>query len=513
MPNISAEIPDTYSAITRPITVDVVRQLIKLMGLPEDTGVQFFGAMDTQYQHGSTLTPVKEPNKFPFTGRINVEATENYIEDRTLTTAVKRRDARPFFLDTKLDVLCKPVYVGTEVTVSFRYRAPDRVTAERWRDEFRIRSGQGRTELLHEVNYHYGVPPAFMVILGEIFNMREAVAPYGDDQATWLKQCISNRATTLTTQAGTQPVLVIGEHQIGIVGWFDFLAQPEKGDKTDAGSAAWETGFDYKFVYDKVVACVMTYPLVIHNQLLDEKFRPEEPIYELAQRRRHPSLTRVLLDAFTPLYPRPTGLLSGVRVPVFDDWLPAWTAPESSSVITTLVGVNVDDPYEVISLLELGDFEFDADILNFLKGEHRWLNSLYQSVFHLSLYKWKEPISDGSLHIDAELNVRTVSPMDPRDHHHLRIGLVTDLTRLTPPTLERLRGSGVAGVKILKALEPRLKDPVLVGGKLIPRDYLHEAIDHINNAFKKNPGTIEKQIKTVGQYTIIAKREPLNASD
>lgn len=117
MPNIVVELPETYNSITRPAIVQVARQLIEIMRLPADTGFEFFGDAESQFQPQTTLTDNGIQNKFPFSGRVNIEADEQYIEDRTLTTAVKKDNVQFVFYDQKLDVFVKPVYVSCEVTI------------------------------------------------------------------------------------------------------------------------------------------------------------------------------------------------------------------------------------------------------------------------------------------------------------------------------------------------------------------------------------------------------------
>jgi len=523
MPNITCQIPDTYDAITRPITVGVVRSLTALMGLPDSLAMEYFGAAESQAQPGSTLTPSPQENKFPFTGKITIECTESYLEDR-LQGAVKQLDQTLYFNDPALQVHIRPVYVGTEITLSFRYRAESRMEAERWRDEFRKRTAEGRTLLLHELSYHHGVPPAYLVILSEIYRLREKVAPYGQTLQEWFRSCITDKVTTLTTQAGTEPIMVIGETQVGVQGAFEFVAQPEQGSKFEE-LAAWETGFDYRFQFDKVISAVMDYPLVIHNQIIGVKYRPTVPLYELANRARYPNRSRFLLDQYTPLYPATTDRLSGVRVPQFDDWLPRYVAPYTSSIYTALIGLDLTDPQDVISFLQLGDYTLDPAVQEFLRGELPWLHLWGQSIFHMSLFRWGFPLEDGTITADAAFAVRAQYALNPRDHHHFRWAMINDLTVLSPAALERLRNAAPAALKILVGLLPSLYDaldpegvnrtivPKILGGRVLPKATLTHISDLINGTRtqKSTISSIERHMYTVGAMLIIAHKDQPDA--
>lgn len=501
MPNIVVELPETYSSITRPAITQVAKQLIDIMRLPPDTGFEFFGMAEAQFQPQTTLTDNGIQNKFPFNGRVNIEADEQYIEDRTLTSAVKKDNVQFVFYDQRLDVFVKPVYVSCEVTISFRYRAQDRTQAEKWRDEFRVRSSQGRAELLHEIDYHYPIPDSIALILYQIHEMREAVAGYGETLEQWVQEHISARATTLRTQAGTQPLLAIAERQASIVGGFNFVAQPEKGSKAAEG-APWETGFDYTFMYDKVVAVMAHYPIVIHNQMVDEKFRPTVPVYELANRARRPSNERFLMDYYTRLYKERVQPLARNRIPAIDDWMANWTPPRTSPVLELLLGVDENDPRDMVNLHNLGDFEFSPATLKFLIKEAPWISKYTQSVFNFQLYRWDKPMPDKSVLMDAALNVRSSYDLTLRDVQHLRLCLVTDLSILTKEAIDRIRTDPDFAIELIKTLYPRIdpdKIPV-IGGKVIPGEWIWEVIN-------KGKRDQSRRFFTVGATGIIARKD------
>jgi hypothetical protein len=501
MPNIVVELPETYSSITRPAITQVAKQLIEIMRLPPDTGFEFFGMAESQFQPQTTLTDTGIQNKFPFNGRINIEADEQYIEDRTLTSAVKKDNVQFVFYDQRLDVFVKPVYVSCEVTISFRYRAQDRTQAEKWRDEFRVRSSQGRAELLHEIDYHYPIPDSIALILHQIFTMRETVAGYGETLEQWVQEHISGRATTLRTQAGTQPLLAIAERQASIVGGFNFVAQPEKGQKAAEG-APWETGFDYTFMYDKVVAVMAHYPVVIHNQMVDEKFRPNVPVYELVKRARRPSNERFLYDYYTRLYKERLQPLARNRIPSFDDWMPNWLVPRTSPVLELLLGVDENDPHDLVNLNNLGDFAFSAAALRFLIKEAPFISKYTQSVFNFQLYRWDKPMPDETVLMDAALNVRSSYELTLRDVQHLRLCLVTDLSILTREALDRIRKDPEFAIELIKTLYPRVdtsKIPI-IGGVLIPKDWFWDMIN-------KGKRDQTRRMFTVGATGIIARRD------
>lgn len=505
MPNIVSEIPETYNSVSRPVCVQMIKDLVAYMGLPENTGIDYYGVTETQHQSSSPIdqTPT---NKYPFTGRVFVEVEEDYIEERTLTTAVRKPNEQFIFHDPALGVSIKPVYVRTEVAITFRYRAPDRTSALRWRDRMRLKVAEGQQELLHEFDYHYPLPKAELIILREIWRMREEDFGYGDDLKAYLRKHFSPRVVSVTNQIGRGALLSMAERQVGVVGWFDFMAQPDKGQTASEG-APWEIGFEYRFQYDKPVACAMRYPIVIHNQVIDPKFRQEKLTYELKNVSRRPNDERRALDKFTRLYTDANYPFKGVRIPEFDDWNGTMQFKHVHEILTLLMGVNVEDPRELFNLNELGTHEFSTAILKYLKSEYRYLAIPLQSVFTVHLFYGDSRMDETTLTIDENLNVRTTVDLDPRKMYHVVI-TICDLKALSPQALERLRHFGEAALDIIRVLYPNKTldqaDTKLLGNTLLPRKTLQKVLDLTSR---------QAIMKTVGSYSIIVKRKDEHHAD
>lgn len=522
MPNLAIELSETYDSISRPVVLAVVRELIDRLALPTGTSVNYSGAVDTVAQKGSTLSEKDNPvpAEFPFTSKATITVNEQYLEDRILTTAVRKHENVNVFVDRALDVYLKPVYMATQMTVSFRYRAPDRNAALRWQNELRRRASQGQAEQLLDAHYHYPIPKEFLVILTNIFDQREMTAGYGETLKDYFKQHFTDRATAITTLVGTHPELAISEYQVGIVGWYNFT-NPETPE-AEGNSGVHEVGFDFTFNFDKVTSMVMKYPIVVHNQLLPSHLLPTEPPYELAQQRRHPSWSRWLADSYTPLYDTTKGV-TGYVVPEFDDWLPITSNPNTDCLYTTLLCVDLEDPRALLSLRELGDYQLSPAILNFLEAEYPYITTHRQSVFHLSLFRGYEPLEDAAITTLPSLEVRATSDMSPRLQYHFRISLFFDLTVVDKKAVERLRRYPEAAREIINTLDEKevgYSDDLetVGGGKIITKDSLERVVERIavtiqrpniksnNRSDGAMRGVSEPRMRTIATSSIIVHK-------
>lgn len=513
MPRTVTEVKETIESITRPVAYEVLRQLYVLLNLPPQTNLLLPGMAETIPNVGSALGYSGDPNKFKYKGQLRVEVSETFIEDSVLATAIFRQEHEPVFSDSKLGVKIVPIYSATQMTLSCQYRAPNRIMAEKFRDEALVRTAMLRQENLHEFSYHYSLPDSYHQLLRVIHGMREAVAPYGESYDKWFSDHITARATNLTTQIGTQAQLAIAEHQISAFGWFDFTAAPEPAVK-DQDTGPYNLQFTYTFNYDKVLACAIHWPLMVHNQIIDEPYRatPNASGTQINpdRRLRRPSLSRHALDFFTDQHLPIVRRNQGFVIPEFDDWIPKEVHPSTASVMTIMLEVNLDDPREIVSLYELGDYEIDPEILEFLRGEAPWMNRYGDSIMHLTLYRDDEPLDDGTLTIDSNLIVRSSFDLDPRERYHLRIELITDLLLLTSDALQRLREAGSICLKVLLSLQERLTGctqlPKLVGGQIVSKTDLREWAERINQGRCKLNNQTDYRLMTVGSYIITTHR-------
>lgn len=510
MPKVALTVPETYESITRPVVREVARSLLRTLGMPEETPLNFIGSSGRTAIPGNSLTPRGEAVNFNAGDLVTITASEEDNQTQVLSTAIYQNENQPIFADPALDVGIRPSYCSTEVTLSFRFRFRDKESADRWRDDIRMRYGMGRVENLHEIQYHYSLPPSYLVILSEIHRMRENVAGYGEDLKTWFDQCFTDRKTGLVTSVGTEPLLAISESQDAVLGWFDFTTAPARPER-NGDNGTWTAGFDYKFTYDKVFAVVLSYPLMIHNQLMDERFRPTEPVYQLNNHKRSPSWSRYNFDYFQRKYPGWRDPLDGVPMPIFDDWLPRSVVPYTSSLLRVMLYVDSNDPRAVMNLLELGDYYFDERLIPYLKDNAYWLTRPYQAAVHVGLYRKNEYMGDGGARVDEQLNVTATSDLSLRIPYHVRISVVTDLTALSDRAKDALRKDGAAAGLILESLLPEVEIPYLSDGT-IPKKWFENTIKEIADTNHPYKGSTEVRRLTVGTFLIVAHKESDDAN-
>jgi hypothetical protein len=500
MPKLLLPVPETLESVTRPVVYEITRDIFKATGLPEDTLIYYPGDLEKTYQQGSAVSPQTDGVKLPFTSQVTVEVEEMYETERILSTAVMRPENLFIFRDDRIETGIKPAYSPTDVTITFRYRALDKTAATRWRDDIRMRVSMMRDLRLHNVSYHYLIPEEFLVILKEIHRLREVQGGYGEDYDTYFKANLTQRASILTNLAGKQPSWGISETQMRIVGWFDIPDNvPELGSKEDDGDT-WTVSFSYKFKYDKPAECVMFYPLMIHNQLIT--YRPSESIDTPELHQRSYSMSAKNFSQFEAGHNlAPMLVRDGLSIPDFDEFIPGAVIPKTQRIFTALTSITPEDTRSLMNLGELGTWDWDDDVLAFLKTEAPYMTRTYMSIFCLSLYKNEALLSDRLVQVNSALDVTATQALSIRDYFHVRLSLVTDLSLLSADAKERLRNNGGVFLKLVDALDSNLKNtdcwPRILSGNYISRADFECVVDCLN------PVTISQGNRQVYQHSTV----------
>lgn len=516
MPKVHRAPPGTDMTVTRPVVMDVIRQLMKKTGINLNTAnILYPNELGQAIQPGSTVTHGEDDQKFPGTERVSVEVTENSYQNGTLAMAVMRSEQPFIFRDDRLNVWMRPAMSQTEVEIAFRYRAENKTQAQQWRDEMRVRMASGAPQLMHDVTYSWHIPPEYIPLLQEIHRLRELVAPYNENWETFFTNNLSQRVKKVVSQSGTGGSdLAVAETQMGIVGMFDFDTEPSKGEGSES-NPTWTISFSYKFNYDKPVSCILNYPLMVHNQLLGKAFRPsvdDQPYHHGKHQKRWPKSLEAL-DA-TSTTAKLLSISNGISLPAFDEFIPASVPNNSLRIMTAMcqIDTTLDDVKYLMCLDEQlsHDFILHEDIRAYLKAEYEFANKQNLSAFLISLYlnenlqgPYIDPdtrVQSPALHMDEDLNIFMTNTPNLRQMHHVRLGLIDDFTRMPQAAQDRLREHGRAFRLMLQALGEKIM-PAFVGttGQYVSRQEYRAAMDRLNAA-DLNRGNREGYIFNLVQY-------------
>lgn len=458
MSNVIVEIPNYEENITRPVAMSVVRQVAKEIGIRDNIPIRFIGTGGSLPLAGSTLDDQGAQVRLPGQANITIEVEEEFDGASALTTATNQPLNQAVFHDPALHVAVRPVFQRVKTNINFKVVSADKSTVDNWVAILKLRQSRNAAENLHTANYHWPVPTPVLLILSEIHRLREANQGYGENFGAWFKKCSNGRHTVITDQAGKNGLLVFKEQQIGILGYFDFVEQPPKPEKSN-DTGQWHLAFTYTYIYDIPMNASIDYPLMVHNSLIDRKFYNADKPRELEDHNRYYSVDRRFLQDFTWESHNAKAWLGipGIPVPHFDDWLPKGRPIfASSDVFRIMMQVDPANPHALISLYNLGQWQLKESALRYMR---RWPISItqpYNCVFHLSLYRWDKLQPHEGLIVSPVMDVHTVEPLSQRENYHMVLGMLTDATKLTPEALRILAMDGEFAIQYLTTIYPML---------------------------------------------------------
>lgn len=427
-------IPEVHRTVTRPITMDIIREVLDITGInPDDFRTKMVGFSDAETVPGSTIdVKDKTPNRLSSDEKLVMEIREEDVDMNI--TPVRYPNRNPIFHDTDLKIMMKPVLSLVKATVSVVVTVPSRVRAHNWLMEIRRRIHQGKLTNYHTVDYHYPLPKIITYYLLQMHTMRESVEPLNEDFGTWMKRCFTNRWTVVSNLNGHERLFAIQEKQTNIYGWFNFEFEPEKAEKESDNAGGWNIRFDYTFHYQRPDSIVFAYPLVVHNQLL-----PIEMIH--TERDEHRSTYRGYSGLMDTAYDNIAfkvnkyGMFSppGIPEPLFDDWIPEHEPLNHIQLSRTLTTVDISDKRWALSLDDISSvYVIKPTVLRFMRDVKNKLLKEYSSVFHVKLHRWNSLIGFEHLEIDDNLRVKTLFDMELTDMWHVVIYVLVNPLLLSP---------------------------------------------------------------------------------
>jgi hypothetical protein len=499
MAAIVVKLNQTSESVTRPVILEITRSLFEITGIPKDTRIFYPDEDNKRAQPGSTINRDGVPVFFQSAGEVAIEVEENYERDRILAHAIVRPENLFIFRDDALQVAIKPAYSPTDVTINFKYRALDKSSALRWRDDLMNRVAMSQEINLHKVSYSYFLPTACIDLLTEVHRLRENVDPYGDTFEQYFTKMASNKVSKVTNLSGEQFAYAVAETQRRIQGYFDFEGAPERGDKTDE-NATWTISFSYKFNYDKPIECVLRYPLMVHNQVIGDDYRPTPMPDSNEEHLRSYALSTSAFYEFES-GKKPLSAEFGFRIPEYDDMQPSDALPYTRMVFQAMTTVDDAYPTHFLSLKDLGDIEFKPEIIAFMKGEAPFMNKPYQSIFNVGMTCMGVLSAAKNVWVDTDLDVHCSYIRNKRNYYHVILSIVTNLEMLSKDALDRLRNNGGVLISILDAIDPTLRQngqlPPILRPDYVKRDDLNKAIDIINGNILTRDDRFTVQFNTV----------------
>lgn len=435
MPHYTLELPETYASITRPVGIDITKQLLLKLGIDNVIPILFPGANGKVSTWNSTQFVSQDSANFNTREHVLVNVKEEYIEDDLLTMYSQKKEQPPFFTDTAYNIYAHPIYSRTKVTISFTYRSRDRWQAESFRDNWRRKIAENREHMVFQAHYQYPIPDTITQIIYLLYGLRKRT---NRDFKTWQDYLFgkgSKALTVLTNSIGKGDIVAVDEYQLNILGNMTDVAPPE-AEKDDKGST-WSCNFDFEYSYDKPIAVNIHYPLMIDNQLVPEPLYPELQfdIQTLASKLATTRNWQNYIQNNMGYFWHVRGAY--IRIPEFDDWSNERDDVNHKPLVSIMLEINPDDPRDICNLADLGEYQLIPQMIEAFKYHRQYLTLKYEAPYYIQLYENDTPLHEGSITIDEDLNIRTTFDMSIKKMYHLLLTIQMDIRKLSRDAEQR----------------------------------------------------------------------------
>nr|DAS75686.1 MAG TPA: hypothetical protein [Caudoviricetes sp.] len=429
MARITYELSETYASITRPIAINIVRQVMEQLKIDSTIPLTFPGANGKTTVWHANAIPNKENTQFQADQKMIVNIKETYIEDQLLTMAAQVNDSPDIFRDP-IGISIHPLYSRTKVTVSFTYQTRDRWEAESFRDNWIRMIAERRENMPFFAEYTYPIPEAIDKVLYLLYLTRSLTR---DDFPTYSDYVFGygiDNLTSLTNQIGKGDTLAVSEVQQHINGHFTEPTPPEL-EKSEVG-AVWTANFDLEYFYDKPISVMIKYPLLIDNTLVNPVLYPKLPFDIQTVKVDRKFLTRqwfneIQNDLGYQFHVRG----AYIRIPEFDDWTQFVKWKEQRPLLSAMLIVDPDNPTEVCNLTQMGEWGLHESLVPYFKQYHNELTIQTEFPFYVEIYEDNVKLHHDMYYVDEDLNVFTYHDMDTTKMYHMVIHMTTDVRNMS----------------------------------------------------------------------------------
>lgn len=475
MPKVCKEITETYVTISRPVVLDVIRQLSIQLDLDKFLEVELAGDNIAPLIKGSAISEVnnKYQSSFGNNEKVKINFKERPRENSWSRITDYSQYQKPYFCDPALKVALYPVYDERVVEVGFTFQFANRKDAQRTLDRIRVRVSQLKKNFTHSSTYHFPVPDEILATLFAIYSNREATYGYGETLAEWVDKCASTRMFKATNLAGKGTVIAFEETQVGIIGGMDTELVPGR-EKNDSNLKYYFTG-TYTFNYNSPISVILEYPMFVHNAPLPKPYRGirgDQIHHEVDV--EHITKVEGLMIALNNSH-EPKIIKTPVNIPSYDEWnvYELGLSADESRLINVAISLPAEDsdyPRDVLDLKTLSPALSD-EALEYIKNNAGEVTQRGKTPLLIELYEWEHPLIHEAYYITEDLIVRSTNRLDPRKNYHVAITVVTDMRNLSKQAQESVKNDPAMADQLIQFTKPGLTIPTLVPGVIGPIEW------------------------------------------
>jgi len=357
---------------------------------------------------------------------VNYEIIEN--EDFNVKSSVMKPINKIFLLDKDNSLHVRPVYINTDIELTFTYRGQNKSQLLAIKNRLRLYYNNSLYRLIHNLNYSFILPSNLMSLLENVNRLKNNGTVSIED---YIKSISVYKIDFTTTRNKDYKAPVFRGKQLNVIGIF--LDEPKDLTVEKADVPEYSLTFKYIVTIQKPIGMLIQYPILINNKPLDSIWLPNN--YVLTPKLNANNELDIANIVNISLSEDNTIRDFIYKVPEFDDFTPLPFEKDYNRVrlMSILIEVNSDDLYTILNLEDLRYVGLPDKIIDYLKLNKNDIFEFANSLFYIELFEF-DYVKDLGLYIDDEFNIKTTKPLDITKSYHILINIMTNLNFINYPT-------------------------------------------------------------------------------
>ena len=422
----------TLESITRPIALDVVRDLSKY--------INFKGKLadaDIHLNINGTSTPIPGAKLNDNNANIRLPAdTALFItleEAPTQDVSLVRPGAettRYIFVDEDQHIYLKPIYTPIKATLTIKVQANSREHAVDYYKQLMANLYSAPSIFTHTVDYNIPIPNYVMQALIAVYDAN-ARFEKGAGLGAYLKEKFDKSVTVTKDLAGNRPTYVQKETGILIAGRFEHNADIPKPEREDS-IGQWMIETRYEYYYDRCDHVYLQHPISICQELLpdrflkiDQRIAPQDVIAQSSEFADAVGAWKFAgrQSVYEDWY---------FKQPYYDSWNIHYIPHDFDPNLSFLCAVDGQVGSTFCDLSDVVDIKLREYLLKYMRFKHRHLNVDGEALVQVKVYSWDEVQDPETYYITEDLKVVSRVTQSVMDQWHVVVGFLNDLSKLKP---------------------------------------------------------------------------------
>lgn len=439
MYNVRIPLHGVEESVTKRIVIGVANDIKRILAIPEDTYLQL-DPRDNIKRRLNQLGEMKGDNNTKMEW-CYIEASEESLPDGELIITPSRPDMKPIYKDDDIDSKITPIYQTRKVNIEFKYYTLSKSDAYAKVNYIKSMTSNDSHTWLHDLEYFYNLGHYVFELMAEIYNLKNNRLEKALTFEEYLGTYFDDRIDIALTDDGnlSKSNLIIKEAQLEVVGYIEsdtYNIEAEYEDDKDQ----WCINLTYTFSYDKPICLVATYPLLVFNQVINNKFRKNKNVYTKRPVVQSPGRIEPINKVVTredPLRPRLRD--DYLMIPDIDKTMLPVTTNLTTRMFCVLNCVDENDTTLLFNIKDIDGIKFKEDILNYIIKDREYIGDLLHSMFYFELFSNNEKAYGYKVLLEKDGTLRTNKPMDLKKTYRVMFNVINNLSLLDHYASKRLK--------------------------------------------------------------------------